>query len=412
MRVLVLAPRAPYPSDYGAALRNLHLLSWLGARHDVTLVTFGDPEDQTLQGALRARAREVVILPTPRRSLLRRASDLVTTDTPDLIRRLWSPDLISVLRDRLQPPGVDVVHIEGLEMYGMWEAAQVDVAVRPQVVLDAHNAEYALQASAARASLRPKTIVGGIYSTIQAGRLRRYEAHAGRAADAVLAVSNEDAAVLQKIGVRGRVIPEPVVVPNGVDVEHYRPGARPTAGRSALFIGKLDYRPNLDAVEWLCREIWPRVRARDDQAQLRIVGRDASRRVERFGGQNGVEVVGWVPDERPCFAEADLLLVPMRMGGGVRLKVVQAMAMGVPVVATDAGVAGIPAEAGRHYLAANDADAFANQVVRAFADPRLRQTVATFGRQLARESYDWRVILPRLDEVYARLDEVRESTLT
>lgn len=412
MRVLVLAPRAPYPADHGAALRNLHLLSWLGARHDVTLVAFGDPADLAANAVLRARAREVVILPPPRRSLHQRAGDLVTTGEPDLIRRLWSPDLVAVLRDRLQPPGVDVVHVEGLEMYGMWEAVQAGLPVQPRVVLDAHNAEHALQASAARASLRPKTIVGGVYSLIQAARLRRYESRAGRAADAVIAVSKEDASMLERIGVRGRVIPEPVVVPNGVDVEFYRAGVRKTDGRTALFIGKLDYRPNLDAVEWLCDEIWPRIRARDASARLQIVGRDAPGRIERFGGKNGVSVIGRVPDERPCFDAADLLLVPMRMGGGVRLKVVQAMAMGVPVVATDAGVAGMSVEAGRHYLPANDTDAFANQVVRAFSDPSLRQRVAAYGRQLARESYDWRVILPRLDEIYARLYALSERPIT
>jgi glycosyltransferase involved in cell wall biosynthesis len=401
VRVLILAPRAPDPPDHGAALRNLRILSWLGARHEVALVTFGDPDDARARDVLGRHARDVAIIRPPRRSLGARLRDLLA-GRPDLVRRLWCPEFVAAVRARLKPPGIDLVHIEGLELYGMWEAARVDGIGSPRVVLDDHNAEFSLQRSAARASLRRGAILGGAYSLIQSARLRRYEARAARRSDAVLAVSPDDAAALRGIGARA-ALGDPIVVPNGVDLDRYRPLPRPRDGRTALFIGKLDYRPNQDAVEWLGREIWPRVRAGDPRARLRIVGRDRPPRLAALHGKDGVEVVGAVSDDRSAFDEADLLLVPMRMGGGVRLKVVQAFAMGLPVVATPAGVAGMPVEHGRHCLVATTAAGFADQVLRAFADPTLRQRVAENGLTLARTEYDWRVILPTLDRVYAEL---------
>lgn len=407
MRVLILAPHVPFPPDHGAALRNLEILRWLGARHDVSLVAFGDPDDRPARAALLPYLRDLAVIPPPRRTTRARLRDLLTGE-PDLIRRLWSTELIAAARARLQPPGVDLVHVEGLEMYGMEEAARAGLVDPPRVVLDDHNAEYVLQRGAARTSIRRGEFVGGAYSLIQARRLRRYEVAAARAADAILAVSEDDAAALRAIGARAK-LGDPIVVPNGVNLDHYRPPGRKRDGQTALFIGKLDYRPNLDAVTWLLREIWPRVRAKNPRARLRIVGRGLSASLTRLGSRDGVELVGAVPDDRPAFDEADLLLVPMRMGGGVRLKVVQAMAMGLPLVATPAGIAGVPAEEGRHYLGATTASEFAAAILRALANPALRDDLAANSVALARDAYDWRVILPTLDRVYAELAAVTGS---
>lgn len=407
MRVLILAPRVPFPPDHGAALRNLQILRWLGARHDVSLVAFGDPDDRPARDALLPHLRDLAIVPPPRRSRRARLRDLLAGE-PDLIRRLWSPELIAAARAKMKPPGVDVVHVEGLEMHGMGEAARAGLVDPPRVVLDDHNAEYLLQRSAARASLRQGGIMGGTYSLLQARRLRRYEAAAARGSDAILSVSDGDAAALRAIGAHSR-LGEPIVVPNGVDLDWYRPPARRRDGQTALFIGKLDYRPNHDAVAWLLHEIWPRVRAANPQARLRIVGRGLAARLAQFGAEDGVEIVGAVSDDRSAFDEADLLLVPMRMGGGVRLKVVQAMAMGLPIVATPAGVAGLPVEEGRHFLGAGPASEFAAAILRAFADPTLRDHLAANGLALARAAYDWRVILPTLDRVYAEFAAVTGS---
>ncbi|HEX5415050.1 MAG TPA: glycosyltransferase family 4 protein [Chloroflexota bacterium] len=396
MRVLMLAPRAPFPADHGAALRNLYLLRWLGERHEVTLVCFGDSSNQESHAELLRHAKRVEIVPFPHRSSLDRLRLLGGSIQPDLAFRLWSPAMIARLKALLNEQTFDVVQIEGLEMVALWEAARGRCQAR--LVLDEHNAEYVLQASAYRASRTAGNWPGAAYSWVQAGRLRRFERRALRAASRVITVSPEDAASLRTIA------PDvsPRVIPNGVDTDYFRPLERVTTmPPTALFIGKLDYRPNLDALDWLIGEIWPRVRAMAPRARLLVVGRDPTPRIARAGGHQGIDIIGPVADEREWFARSDLLMVPMRMGGGVRLKVVQAMATGTPIVSTTAGMAGVGAVDGVHALIADSVEQFAARVVEAFNSSDLRATLARDGRILVVQRFDWRVLLPDLDELYA-----------
>jgi glycosyltransferase involved in cell wall biosynthesis len=397
-------PRLPYPADHGTALRNLAIVRWLAARHDVTLVAYGNPTDREGRLALEAIVGRVVLVPFPRRPVGQRLRDFFISRGADLGRRLWSAELRDCLADLQSGSPFDVVQVEGLEMFPVWEASLGSRSrPRPFVVFDDHNAEYVLQASAWRASARRGSAVGAAYSWIQTRRLRRLERAACRAADAVLVVSPEDGRALIELD------PElsPVVVPNGVDVDRYTPSGAAREPNDVFFIGKLDYRPNVDAVEWLANDIWPLVQASAPQARLFVVGRDPSRRVRNLARRSAVTVVGPVEDDRPWFARCAALLVPLRMGGGVRLKVLQAMAMGTPMISTTIGMAGTDAVPGRHYLAADSPAEFARQVVRLTTEPALGRELGAAGRRFVGERYDWRVILPRLDEVYASLGPAR-----
>ena len=406
MRILMLAPHAPYPADHGAALRNLYLLKWLSRRHEVSLVTFGNPSDAGVTRVLQEYARRVQIVPPPQRSPLRRLVAMGTSRQPDLVRRLWSPDLIASLRGMLEQSIFDLVQIEGLEMFGLWAGACAGRrGIGPVVVLDEHNAEYSLQHTAWKVSLKARAWLPALYSLVQARRLRQYEQQACRSVHGVVMVSNSDEQSLRALYPRLRTC----VVPNGVDTTHYFAGERTSDGATVLFIGKLDYRPNVDAINWLCSQIWPMVRAGIPHARLLIVGRDLGRDSHVLAQVPGVEIVGAVPDERPWFDRSDLLAVPMRMGSGVRLKVLQAMAMGVPVVSTPLGMAGVDAVAGVHYLRAESAPEFAAAIIAGLRDPALRSDLGDAARCLARERYDWQAVAPRLDHFYEELTGARGS---
>lgn len=406
MRILMLAPRAPYPADHGTALRNLYLLKWLSRHHQISLLCFGHPNDPAVIRVLEEYARKVVVVPPPRRSLPRRLASLVMSSQPDLVQRLWSPGLIARLRELLEQSAFDLVQIEGLEMFGLWESASAGrQGLGPTVVLDEHNAEYALQATAWQVSWQAHAWIPAAYSLVQTRRLRRYEAHACRLAHGVVTVSTDDERAIRALYPAARTC----VVPNGVDTSHYQAGARQTDGATVLFIGKLDYRPNLDALSWFCREIWPSVHRAIPRARLLVVGRDLPAAQVPLVGVPGVEIVGAVADERPWFDRADLLVVPMRMGSGVRLKVLQAMAMGVPVVSTSLGMAGVAAVSEVHYLHADTARDFAQRVCAGLADPERRQAISEAARRLVCAQYDWRVIVPRLDQFYAELTGIRDD---
>jgi len=214
--------------------------------------------------------------------------------------------------------------------------------------------------------------------------------------DGVVDVSPEEDAVFRDLAPGIRT----AVVPNGVDLDHYDFLDDAAARSNVLFIGKLDYRPNVDAVEWLGAEIWPLVRQRFPTATLHVVGRDPLPPVRRLGNDAGLIVVGPVDDERAWFRQAAILAVPMRMGGGVRLKVLQALAMGTPVVSTSFGMSGVGAIDGVHYLRADSAPDFAGKLAQLLGDSALRSRLAAAGRLLVRERFDWRVIMPRLDEFH------------
>jgi glycosyltransferase involved in cell wall biosynthesis len=286
-------------------------------------------------------------------------------------------------------------------------SAQAKKESAPAIVLDEFNAEYTLQRRAFQADLVSLSRwVGAAYSLLQWWKLRRYEAIICRQAHAVLAVSSEDKQALLALHPALPI----VVVPNGVDMEVYQPAQRIEGGEHAssavgptlLFTGTMDFRPNVDAVQWFCREVLPKIWRRAPGARLLIVGRDPTPEVQALA-QEGVVVTGQVEDDRPYFGQASVYVVPMRFGGGVRLKVLQAMASGVPVVSTPMGVQGISAVPGRHFLLATSPEEFAARVVELLEDPLLRARLAQEARLLVEQLYDWRVQAPKLEEVYERL---------
>ena len=416
MKVLFLAPLLPYPPRSGAAIRNLNLIRGLAQHHEVTLLAFADrpagptsarPPGRDAERAappeLLALCREVVAVDLPARSRPRRLFDLLLPP-PDLARRLASPAMAKAARTLAAQRSFDVVHVGGLEM------AEVGLALRGRaaVVLDEHNAEYVLQRRAFENELRlGGSPVGALYSLVQWWKLRRYEARACRLADGVMAVSEADGQALLALAAGIRL----AVVPNSVDTQEYSPRPRPPGGPPTLvFTGKMDFRPNVDAVVWFCREALPLVRAEAPDVRFRIVGRDPTEVVRRLGRLPGVEVVGAVADDRPYVAGAHVFVVPMRVGGGVRIKVLQAMAAGAPVVSTTLGLEGIAARPGEHLLVADRPADFARAVLGLLASPKMGARLARAARRLVEAGYDWRVLAPRVEAFYEATVEARRAT--
>lgn len=398
MKLLLLLPQFPLPTDQGAKLRNLGLLRILSAEHELHVLCFADevPDTDHL-GQLGELCRSIRVVSAPRRSLAARLARLVSGGLPDLAYRRWSRTYLEVLQGLLVADRFDAVHASNLEMAGY-----LRYVLGPKRVLDDHNAEYLVQRRAHEAAARVSALsVEALYSRLQWRRLERFEAWACRLADLVLAVSDEDARALTRLdpGIR------PVVVPNGLDLDQYP--VLPPASDSRpflLFSGKLDYRPNADALRWFCDAVLPLVWRERPQARLLAVGAaPPAWLVERGKRDPRVVVTGYVPDDRPYLQRCAVYVLPMRWGGGVRYKALVALASGRPLVSTSMGAEGLGCVSGRHALVADEPADFAAAVVRVLDEPDLAASLAGAGRALVERRFAWPSLAPTLLAAYRGL---------
>ncbi len=398
-RGLVLTPQSPYPPHQGTSIRNYNILRRLARYLQIQLVTFQDADQpDPLTTPLRLCCSSITALPMPVRRVRERLQTLVTSFLPDLAIRLYSPAMHQAVRELALTVRFDVVVVEGLEMAPYLETFLRYAPYRPRIVYDAHNAEYILQRRAFRTDIQiPWRWHAALYSLIQWGKLRHYEGRICALADHVIAVSEMDGRKLRVLAPDTPVH----VVPNGVDIAYYASSVERVAigPRAVVFTGKMDYRPNVDAVLWFLRKVWPRVRREIPDARFYVVGRSPHPRLLAQGNLPGVFITGPVPDVRPYLYAADVFVVPMRVGGGTRLKLLEAMATRRAIVSTPLGAEGYPVKPGVHLLLAESPDEFAGAVVRLLKDAPLRRQLGEGAFAFAKASYDWDHLVGRFVDV-------------
>lgn len=390
-RILMLTPQVPFPPRQGTALRNWGLLCGLAADHDISLLSFAAPDQsQTPPEEIVQRVERAALAPQPTRTRTQRIRQLLTSLRPDLALRLQDEAFAAQLDAWLDAHAFDWVLVEGLEMAPYLDRVWARSAP-PRVAFDDHNCEYLLQKRAFLTDRQhPKRWIGAAYSLVQWRRLQRYEAEICRRADLVVAVSRADAAALQRIAPDVK----PLVLPNGLHVAEYADfdGRADLKQPAFVFTGTMDFRPNVDGVLWFVREVWPRVRSALPGAHFYVVGRRPHRRLEPLREEPGVVITGAVPDTRPYIAAADVYVVPLRVGGGTRFKILEAAAMNKAVVSTTLGAEGFPeaAEALRLVDAPPD---FAAACMRLARDADAREALGTRASAFA-ATYDWDALLP------------------
>jgi len=272
-------------------------------------------------------------------------------------------------------------------------------------VLDEHNVEFRLNATLAapgasgRRGGQLRRLPYALYARRELAFRRTEELAACASADHVLTVSEADRTVL-RAAVPGLAA---TVVPNGVDLEYFSftPPTPDDAG--VVFIGKMDYRPNVGAATWFCHDIWPAIRASLPNCTFSIVGARPTSAVWELARRPGVCVTGTVDDTRPYLQSAAVVVVPIRAGSGTRLKILEALATGRAVVTTTAGCEGIDAVDGRHLIVADDPAVFAEHVVRLLGAPEERARLGAAGRRLVEERYGWGHAVSAVRGVYANL---------
>jgi len=379
-RVLIVTPYSIYPPDHGGGVRLYNLLRRLAESCDLYLLIFSrQGEDPSQRRALEPFARRVVFhrwQPSFRRGFwaLR----------PPGAELFASERVAARIRDLTLTHGIDVVQLEYTELGHYAEGVR-----GARVVLTEHDVAFRQHASRRRMAFHRTFPEGKAFGSSLGDlmRLLRYELRVCRRADQLHMMSTADArhlAAFQPDGARRMR-----VVPNGVDRAFYRAPAEAPPREDVLYVGNFQNLPNVDALEYFLLDIWPLVRLKRPRARLTVAGANPSKRVLRFDGRNGVEVVGSVPDLRPYYHRRRLMVAPIRAGSGTRLKILEAFAAGLPVVSTTLGAEGIDCLDGRHLLIADQPAAFADAVVRLLDDEPLCSRLAAEAETLAAECYDW-----------------------
>jgi len=405
LKILVLTPQFPFPPHQGTTIRNYNLITYLAGRHAVHLLSFGDPA-QSQDTPLQSVCRSVQVVRPPQRAMRQRVTGLFLSRLPDMAQRLPSAQFRAALAATLEREDPDIVQVEGIELAQyLFQAAasQATSQQRPLLVFDDHNAEYVLQQRAFETDIRrPRRWIGAAYSFVQWQRLRGYERRACLAANRVLAVSETDAAALCRL----KASLSPVVVPNGVDMAFYTTPAPALDAQQApgpsdlVFTGKMDFRPNVDAVLWFVQEVLPLLRLSSPESRFWVVGQNPHPRLAAVANCPEVVVTGRVEDVRPYIAAAGVYVVPLRIGGGTRLKVLEAMAMGKAIVSTRLGCEGFDLVPDQELAIADAPADFAKAIVALLSDPERRERMGRAARRFAGSRYDWSVIVPRMEKVY------------
>lgn len=234
-----------------------------------------------------------------------------------------------------------------------------------------------------------------LFMGYQAGKMRRFEGHAGRQFDRVIAVSERDRQQFARRYGWSHV----QTIDTAVDVEFFRPSESAEEPARVSFVGSMDWLPNVDGVEYLVQDIWPRVRSARPQARLQIVGRNPAREVQRFDGQDGVEVTGAVPDVRPFYGSSAVVVVPLRIGGGTRIKIYEAMAMAKPVVSTTLGAEGLRFTPGQQIELADEPQTFADKIITLLDDAGLRKQIGGAARAHVCEHFSADVVARQFEKI-------------
>lgn len=401
MKILWISPFFLHPTNRGGQIRTLGTLKELHKLHEIHFCALNLPDNRegpARSGEYCTQSFEVQHVPTPRTSLkiLPELLQAIASPIPMAVSRYASVDLQELVKERLAAEHYDAVVCDFL-------ACAPNVPDMARAVLFQHNVETTIwQRHHQQATGWPRKLFFGA----QAKKMSRYERDVCREARFVIAVSELDAKRMRDdFGVR-RV----ASVRTGVDVEFLRPPETSDAVGDLIFSGSMDWLPNVDAMEYFLKEIFPLVLEKRPATTLTIAGRSPDERVLRAAAAySGVSVTGSIPDMRPYLWGSSLSIIPLRIGGGTRLKVYESMAAGVPIVSTTVGAEGLDYTAGKDIAIADTPQLFADACIRMLTDDPYRKQIAHNARQLVVENFSWSAVAPEFANL---LNSASETSTT
>lgn len=400
MTVLFLSQIVPFPPHGGVLQRGFNIVRELGRRCNVHLLAFVHPDalptPETLnqsRAALAEHCRTVEYFPlwvkSSKAALGVALAMGSVSPRPFGSIAHWSRAFGQRVRHHLASGTIDIVHADTIAL-----SQFVDPAGAVPTALTHHNIESQLMAR--RAAIEPRWHARA-YLRMESSKLRAYEAKQAPQFGVNIVMSAQDGSVLRGIAPAARI----AVVPNGVDCEYFSPEDRTLETSTLIYTGGMNMFANRDAVMSFAQGIWPQIGRHVPEARFVVIGQDPPAELLDLAARDPrIEVMGYVPDVRPHVSRAAVYVVPLRVGGGTRLKVLDAMAMGKALVSTSVGCEGLDTVPGRHLLLADKPEAFAAAAVELLRDPARRQELGAAARRLVTDRYAWSTVASRLFDAY------------
>jgi sugar transferase (PEP-CTERM/EpsH1 system associated) len=393
MKLLLLTQVLPYPPDSGPKIKTLNVIKYLAQHHKITLISFVRGDQSADIDHLRRYCEAVYPIPMVRHPLydvIALARSLLTGQ-PWVILRDDRREMRRKIKQLLAQEPISIVHVDQLNM-----AQYAEHIPGVYKVLDTHNALWLLYQRIWQ-TMKPgpkKWLLGRDWRL-----LKRFEARICQKFDRVLAVSEEDRAALLE------AVSQPLditVIPITVDTDEVKPVTRSPDADHILYLGTMYWPPNIDGVYWFIREVLPLLLEKRPNLTFDVVGsRPPQGLLDLSRPETGIHVTGYVKDIAPYLEKAGMMIVPLRAGGGMRVKILEALAYGLPVVSTTIGCEGIVVENGRHILIADSPAEFARVILQLLDNRSLADELGRNGRNLIETTYDYRVALRTLDKIYS-----------
>ena len=393
LRVLQLAPRAPWPLDTGAKLRNYHLARVIAEHATVSLLAFSEP-GHDLPKAL-SPYDEIETVPRNQSYSFGKLLQGAVGRTPLPLLNYTSEEMKQALTRTLVKNAFDIIQIESIHLMNYLPVIRA-AASRPLVICDWHNIESDLMRQYAESE---SNVARKAYARRTARLLNDAERRALSEFDAHVVVSQNDADRLLKLNSGAQIH----VIENGVDIGYHAATDEAKTKTRIVFVGSMDYHANIEAAISFAKNVWPAVHQVRPEMSFTIVGRNPPSSVRQLTTVAGVEVTGSVEDVRPYYREAMMAVVPLNVGGGSRLKILEAMAAGVPVVSTVLGAEGLQVKHRENILISNSDGELASTIINLMTEPDLHAQIVFGGRQLVAARYDWFTLGSRLFDYYRQL---------
>ena len=387
MNILLLAPNPPYPPNSGAKIRNFNLIKIISKYHNISVLFLVRPNEiKDVLGLEKYCDVYPLQFQTKKNGRLK---SLLSWDPYETMLSCYSPKIQEQVSHIINHNNFQVLHVESLLM----STYVKNITTIPKVY-DAHN----IESDILYRTFINKFSIKSVLTFIDYLKNKKYEKDTIRSFDACISVSENDGKRLGAMGAKNLMM-----LPNCVDLDYFYPIERKDFSPKIVFTGLMNWYPNVDAVKSFCRNAYPVLKEKIPQIKFYMVGRNPVSTLQELEKHNDIFITGEVPDVRPFISNSDVCIVPLRIGGGTRLKILEYFAMEKPVISTSIGAEGIDVVDGKHLIIEDDISKFPDRINELLNDPEYARYIAKNGRKLVEEKYSWSQYGEKLSQLYSNI---------